>query len=151
MGVMLFPSLWLENASGRGGGGGGGGGACFAPHSLLSFRLPPHLLYLSSSLFFSSFFLAPLPSHLLLLLSLSFVPIFFLFSFFLSSFHYVFLFCLPSPSFFFFFKSTTFSSIPIFFPLFFLRELLVLCALRELLVLYAFYDVIEDTIDCNQP
>ena len=78
MGVMLFPSLWLGNASGRGGGGVWvGGGACFAPHSLLSFRLPPPLLYLSSSLFFPSFFLAPPLSHLLLLLSLSSVPIFF--------------------------------------------------------------------------
>ena len=111
MGVMLFPSFWLGNASGRGGGGGGGGGggASFAPHSLFSFRLPPSLLYLSFSLLFSSFFLAPLLSHLLLLLSLSSVPIFF--------FHYVFLLC------------------PF---LFFLRELLVLCALRELFVLYAF-------------
>ena len=92
MGVMLFPSLWLGNASGRG--GGGGGGACFVPHSLFSFRLPPSLLYLSSSLLFSSFFLSPLLSHLLLLLSLSSVPIFFfLFSSFLSSFHCVFLLC----------------------------------------------------------
>ena len=72
--VMLFPSLWLGNASGM---GGGGGGTCFAPHSLLSFHLPPPLLYLSSSLFFPSFFLAPLLSHLLLLLSLFSVPIFF--------------------------------------------------------------------------
>ena len=100
MGVMLFPSLWLGNASGKG--GGGGGGACFAPHSSLSFRLPPPLLYLSSSLFFSSFLSGSTAfSSASSSFSLFCPHLFFLFSSFLPSFHYVFLLCLPSPSSFF--------------------------------------------------
>ena len=140
MGVMLFPSLWLGNASERG--GGGGGCACFAPHSLLSFRLPPPLLYLSSSLFFPSFFLAPLLSHLLFLLSLSSVPIFFSSSppsclLFIMSFSFVSLPpLLPSPS-FSSFEINHFLFHPHLFLLLFLGELLVLCVLRELLILYA--------------
>ena len=116
MGVMLFPSLWLGNASRMGGGGGGGGGVvhalrrtpCFPsvylPLSYTSLLLFSFLLFSGSTAFSSaSSSFSLLCPHL-----------FFLFSSFLSSFHYVFLLCLPSPS-FFFLKSTTFSSIPIFF------------------------------------
>ena len=65
MGIVLFPSFWLGNAFGGG-----------AVHPLrrppcFSLYLPPPLLYLSSPLFFSLFFLPPLLSHLLLLLSFS--------------------------------------------------------------------------------
>ena len=133
-----------------------GGGWCVPCTSLLvlfstflplCYTSPPFFSFLSSFylhrfLICFFFFLSPLsPSFFPLLLLLVF------FSLCLSPLS-------PFPLFFFFFfflKSTTFSSIPIFFPFFFLRELLVLCALRELLVLYASYDVIEDTIDCNQP
>ena len=139
MGVMLFPSSWLGNASRGGGGGGGGvGGWCILCTTLpvfLSFFL--HLFYTSPPLFYTSplffsfpsffflhsflicffFFLSPLspsfspPSCLLFIMSFSFVS-------------------LPPLS----LLSTAFSSVPVFF---FLRELLVLCALRELLVLCA--------------
>ena len=121
MGVMLFPSSWLGNASR---GWGVVRPLLLTPRSPLF--LPPSLLYLSPFLFFSLFFLSPPLSHLLLLLSLTSVPIFFSSS---------------PPSCLLFIMSFSFVSLPFFF-LFFLRELLVL---------YAFYDVIEDTIDCNQP
>ena len=119
MGVMLFPSFRLGNASGR-----GGSGASFVP--------TPLLLYLSSFLFISFFSLPPQLSHLLLLLTaFSSVPIFF--PLFFSSYH------TPLP---FFFSFMSFSLVPFFFFFFFLRELLVLCALRELLVLCALRELL---------
>ena len=161
MGVMLFPSLWLGNASGRGGGAGCWGWWCMLCAALLAFLpfsspspIPLFFSFLSFFLSCSTAFSSASSSFSLLCPHL-----FFLFSSILSSFHYVFLLCLPSPS-FFFFEINHFLFHPHLFLLFFLRELLVLCALRELLilyalrellVLYAFYDVIEDTIDCNQP
>ena len=95
MGVMLFPSLWLGNASGRGGGGGGGGGVvhplrrtpCFPSVFLPLFYTSPLLFsfllsfWLHCFLFCFFFFLSPMS------------PSFFLFSSFLSSFHYVFHLC----------------------------------------------------------
>ena len=143
MGVMLFPSLWLGNASGRGGGGGGGGvvhalrctpcfPSVFLPLSYTSLLLFSFLLsfWLHCFLICFFFFLSPLsPSYFPLLLLLVF------FSLCLSPLS-------PFPLFFFFFEINHFLFHPHLFLLFFLRELLVL---------YAFYDVIEDTIDCNQP
>ena len=119
MGVMLFPSLWLGNASGRGGGGGGGGGGGRV-HAL---RRTPCF-----------------PSVFLPLFYTSLLPFSFLLSFWLHCFLICFFFFLSplSPS---FFSSSplscllfimSFSFVPFFS---FLRELLVLCALREL---YAF-------------
>ena len=72
MGVMLFPSSWLGNAP-------RGGRVVHPLRRTPCFPLfpPPSLLYLSSFLFFSLFFLPPQLSQLLLFLSLSFVPIFF--------------------------------------------------------------------------
>ena len=121
----------------------------FLPPSLLYLSSP--LLYLSSFLFFFLSYPPPLLSHLFLLLSLSSVPIFFSSSppsclLFIMSFSFV---SLPPPP-FFFFEINHFLFHPHLFSLF-SRVLLVLCVLRELLVLYAFYDVTEDTIDCNQP
>ena len=156
MGVMLFPSSWLGNAS-----RGGGGGASLAPHSLFS-SLPSSLSSIPLLLsFLSSLFLSPLLSHLLLLLSLSSVPIFFSSSLLLVFFSLCLSPLSPFPlSLFLFFYINLFLFCPHLFPSFLLRELLVLCALRKLLVLcalreflvlYAFYDVIGDTIDCNQP
>ena len=126
MGVMLFPSFVLGNASGE-------SGASLAPLFPFFFTLPLSLL--SSSLFS---FLPLLFSFLPLLFS--FLPkllssLFFFSCFplpsFPSSFHYIFLLC-P------FFAS--FSCFPFFFFFF----------LRELLVLNAFQDVIEDTTYCNR-
>ena len=144
MGVMLFPSFWLGNASRE---WGLVRPSPPTPHSLSFFSLSspfssfsssaPAILFLYVSATFSSRASAILP--------LFFVPIF---SSFLPSLHYVFLLCLPSPSFFFFFfffffKSTAFSSrAPVIFSsgapavFFFLRGSPVLSLLKELLVMY---------------
>ena len=87
MGVMLFPSLWLGNASGRGRGGGGGGGGvhslrrtpCFPSVFLPLFYTSPLLFsfllsfWLNCFLISFFFFLSPLsPSFFPLLLFLVF-------------------------------------------------------------------------------
>ena len=102
MGVMLFPSLWLGNASGKGGGGGGRVAHASRPTP----RFPSVFLPLSySSLLLFSFLLFFFGSTAFSSASSSFSllcpHLFFLFSSFLPSFHYVFLLCLPSPSSFF--------------------------------------------------
>ena len=147
---------------------------CAALPVFLSFFLP--LFYTSPPLFYTSplFFSFPSFSFLhgflicffffLSPLSPSFSPLLLLLVFFSL--------CLSplSPFPLFFFQINHFLFHPHLFPFFFFsrvllvlcalreflvlcafRELLLLCALRELLVLYTFYDVIEDTIDCNQP
>ena len=102
MRVMLFPSSWLGNAPR--GGGGGGGGASFPPHSLFS-SLPsslssiPLLLSFHFSLLSASTAFSSASSSFSLLCP----HLFFLFSSFLSSFHYVFVLVLPYPSLYFFF------------------------------------------------
>ena len=146
MGVMLFPSFRLGNASRE---WGLVRPSPPTPHSLSFFSLSspfssfsssaPAILFLYVSVTFSSRASAILP--------LFFVPIF---SSFLPSLHYVFLLCLLSP-FFFFFKSTAFSSrapaifssrAPVIFSsrapavFFFLRGSPVLSLLKELLVMY---------------
>ena len=129
MGVMLFPSFWLGNAFG----GGVVHPLCRPP--CFSLYLPPPLLYLSSPLFFSLFFLPLLLSHLLLLLSFSLLcpHLFFLFSFLPIT-------LLFSTSLFLFILSFSFVSFSLFFFFF----------LRELLILSVFQDVNEDIIDCNR-
>ena len=141
MGVMLFPSFRLGNASRE---WGLVRPSPPTPHSLSFFSLSspfssfsssaPAILFLYVSATFSSRASAILP--------LFFVPIF---SSFLPSLHYVFLLCLPSPFFFFFFflKSTAFSSrAPAIFSsrapavFFFLRGSPVLSLLKGLLVMY---------------
>ena len=136
MGIVLFPSFWLGNAFGGG-----------AVHPLrrtpcFSFYLPPPLLYLSSHLFFSLFFLPPLLSHLLILLSFSLLcpHLFFLFSFLpITLLFFFFFFLTPSISF----------PLPSFFSLC-LSPLSPFFLLRELLVLSVFQDVNEDITDCNR-
>ena len=154
MGVMLFPSSWLGNASRE---WGLVRPSPPTPHSLSFFSLSSPFSSFSSSapaiLFL--YVSAPFPSRASAILPLFFVPIF---SSFLPSLHYVFLLCLPSPSlffffffFFFFFKSTAFSSralaifssrAPVIFSsrapavFFFLRGSPVLSLLKELLVMY---------------
>ena len=96
MGVMLFPSLWLGNASGRWGvGGGGGGGWCILCAALLVFL--PSSSPSSIPIFFSFLFFFLSGSTAFSYASSSFSllcpHLFFLFSSFLSSFHYVFLLC----------------------------------------------------------
>ena len=154
MGVMLFPSFMLGNASTE-------GSAPLAPLSPFSFSLPLSLLFSSSLPFFLSSSLFSLSSSLfssLLLLLFHFffflrlilpklLPSLFFFSSFpllsfSSSFHSVFLLCpflLPSSA----FPSLWSSSI--YFHLVFLFFFF----LRELFVLNVFQDVIEGTSDCN--
>ena len=131
MGVMLFPSFVLGNASAE-------GSAPLAPLSHFSFSLPLSPLSLLLSFL--------LPFHVSFSLN-SFHP--FSSSFpllsFLSSFHYVFLLCpflLPSSAFSFFWSSSIYFHLVFlsFSPFFFLVELLVL---------NVFQDVIEGIIDCN--
>ena len=99
MGVMLFPSSWLGNASRE---WGLVRPSPPTPHSLSFFPLSSPFSSFSSSapailfLYVSATFSSRAPA----ILPLFFVPIF---SSFLPSFHYVFLLCLPSPSLFFFF------------------------------------------------
>ena len=144
MGVMLFPSFMLGNASAE-------GSAPLAPLSPFSFSLPSlsslPLPFLSSSpLLFSPFSFSSFSSFFFLRLVLpKLLPSLFFFSSFpllsfSSSFHSVFLLCpfcfllLLSP------LSGLFPFISISFFFFFLRELLVLNVSQ---------DVIEGTTDCN--
>ena len=131
MGVMLFPSFVLGNASGEGSGS-------LALLSLFFFLL------IFSFFSFLPFFLPQL-SHLLIFfffLSLSSVPTPF---FFFSSYHTpFFLFSLSHSSFPFPSFMSSSHSVFLLCPLFFFFFL------RGLLVLSAYQDVIEDTTDCNQ-
>ena len=147
MGVMLFPSFLLGNAS-------GGGSASFALFSLF--------FCLSSS----SSFLPLLPSFLPLVFSFPafsstslflLSPLFLPPLFFFSSYHTLFFFFSP-------YHTPLFSFSPYHTPLFLFplsRLLLILSFsfvpflfffffLRGLLVLSVYQDVIEDTTDCNR-
>ena len=126
MGVMLFPSFWLGNASEGGGGGGGGGGGvvhplrcnpCFPLVFLPLFYTSP--IFFSFLLSFSTAFSSASSSF-----SLSLCPHLFFFSLLLLLVFFSLCISPLSP-----------------FPLFFLRELFVLST---------FQDVNEDTIDCNR-
>ena len=57
MGFMLFPSLWLGNASGRGGGGGGWRMLCAPLLAFLPSSSPSPIPLFFSFLFFFSFWL----------------------------------------------------------------------------------------------
>ena len=156
MGVMLFPSFVLGNASGE-------SGASLARLSLFLFFFL--LLFSSSPLFFSPFPLlfspSPSPSfsyffpRLILLLfrffclnsfhpfsssPLFYFPLFRLL--FILSFSFVPFFC-------FFLLLSPFSGLLPFISISF-SFLSSFFFLRELLVLNAFQDVIEDTTDCNR-
>ena len=127
MGVMLFPSLRLGNAS-------GGGGAFFAPHSLFfSLSSSSSFLPLLSSFLFSLFssstaFSSASSSLCFSSLSPSFFFFYLSFPLFFFAYHTPF-FCLsplsPPSLFFFFFRG-------------------------KLFVLSALQDVIEDTASCNR-
>ena len=90
----------------EGGGGGGGGGASFAPHSLFSslssslssIPLLPSSIPLLFSFLFPLFSSSTAFSSVSSSFSLLCPHLFLFFSSFLSSFHYVFLLCLPSSS-----------------------------------------------------
>ena len=135
MGVMLFPSSWLGNASRE---WGLVRPSPPTPHSLSFFSLSSPFPSFSSSapailfLYVSAAFSSRAPA----ILPLFSVPIF---SSFLPSFHYVFLLCLPSPSFFFFFLTTFSSSAPAIFSL---EGSPVLCLLMELLVSYVLRELL---------
>ena len=130
MGVMLFPSFVLGNASGE-------SGASLAPLFPFFFSLPLSLLSSSSFPFFLSSPLFSLPSFLFSLNSFHHFSSSPLFHFplsrllFILSFSFV-PFLLPSPA-----SPPPPPPPPPFF-------------LRELLVLNAFQDVIEDTTYCNR-